>query len=99
MVRYKDAGNPQRVFKVFALIGERIVKAPHNTAEDARRHPEMLVAEAMMDGGAGMIPRQEKAGQSDFVNSDTLPTKIDSASMAALEAAGAVGRRLPQERL
>lgn len=47
-----------------------------NTAKDAKDNPAALLGIAMVEGTSQMIECQEAAGQSSFVTSTTLPTKI-----------------------
>ncbi len=47
-----------------------------NTTQDVKDNPLVTLGIAMAEGTSKMIENQEAAGQSDFVNSTTLPTKI-----------------------
>lgn len=51
-------------------------RSPRNTTQDVKNNPLITLAIAMREGASGMIESQEAAGQSGFVNSTTLPTKI-----------------------
>ena len=51
-------------------------RKPRNTTKFANENPLAMLGLAMSEGASGMIENQEAAGQSDFVNSTTLPTKI-----------------------
>lgn len=68
-------------------------RAPRNTEREARENPFIPVGQAWADvllGGkpTASIIASEKAGQRQFVNSDTLPTQISPDDRATLEAAG-----------
>ena len=77
--------------------GDGTVKAPINTKQLAKGHPEM---EGWVLGGAPhKIEQQEAEGQRSFVGSDTLPTDRRGCD-ETLTAAGAVfGELVPGDPL
>jgi len=68
-----------------------IKRAPINTEAEAAEFPERVLMDALLSGSPGeAIYAQERAGQSSFVNSDTLPQKMSDDTRQALETAGVV---------
>lgn len=64
-------------------------RSPRNTEAEAREKPFIPIAEAMLSKTPGdAIVASEKAGQSELVNSDVLPTEMSRDDRALLEAAG-----------
>lgn len=54
-------------------------RKPRNTTQDVKDNPLVALGIAMSEGTSGMIENQEATGRSDFVNSTTLPTEINTA--------------------
>ena len=59
--------------------------APHNS-----RHDRLFSGEPAPASAAGAIVAQEKAGQTSFVKSDTLPSQMSREARLGLETAGVV---------
>jgi len=71
------------------MSDERDRRAPTDTRRETLEQPlSPFVVESAFLGDEVAILRQEIKGQTSFVESDTLPTKIDDESRAALELAG-----------
>ena len=64
-------------------------RAPINTEQQAKSHPELFLAEALVVGTSKTIENQERRGQESFVGSDTLPADLrPDIAKAVLEQAG-----------
>lgn len=63
-------------------------RAPENTEKWVHDNPLLFLAEAAATGPENAIVNQEASGQRSFINSDTLPTEMDSQARAILEGAG-----------
>src|SRR5690349_16739679 len=75
-------------------------RAPENTRETVRRHPEGFLVESMVAGVGPAILAQESQGQRSFVGSDTLPTEMGAKDRLALEIAGVrFGETVPGDSL
>lgn len=66
------------------------LRAPDNTAAEAREYPIIPLAEAIAGGSvAALVDAQRGRGQEQFANSDTLPVQmLGENTRAMLEAAG-----------
>jgi len=60
-------------------------RVPVNTTNTP---PELLLAEALVFGSSGSIERMESQGQRSFVESETLPVKMNAKDKEVLEMAG-----------
>lgn len=66
-------------------------RAPVNTTTETAKDPLRFLVGSMAEKSPGdAIIAQERAGQSSFVNSDTLPREMSGATRRALETAGVV---------
>ena len=52
------------------------MKAPRNTAQEAKDDTLSVLAGAMVEGSSNHITNMERRGQGEFVGSDTLPTSF-----------------------
>lgn len=64
------------------------MKAPTNTTKQTQEYPEGFLQVAMTVGTGNAIEIQEARGQTEFVNSETLPTQMGREDQQALEQAG-----------
>lgn len=76
-------------------------QAPVNTTAEVEKNPLRILATSLAEGSTGnAIIAMERAGQSSFVNSDTLPVDMSDETRQALEAAGVIfGDRVPGDDL
>jgi len=76
-------------------------QAPVNTKTETEENPLRFLATSLAKGSTGnAIIAMERAGQSSFVNSDTLPVDMSDETRQALEAAGVIfGDRVPGDDL
>jgi hypothetical protein len=75
-------------------------RRPINTTRETQEFPFSFLADSLARGSSGAIEAQESQGQRSFVNSETLPTKIDPTAKQTLEEAGVkFGEVVPEDEL